>query len=437
MLCSTVHAQSETPRQVRSVFRACFVIVRCLTLGIPLVALPTPMNAQGRLVGRWTSAIAPMYEEWKFGGNGAEQPTADGAGTVRVRQATQWSFPLALAVPIGERWLVDLSGAYASGTVKLATQDSTLTTNEYTLSGLTDVRLRVVGRLAGPPTGNGVLVTLGLVAPTGKTELQAREVNALRVLAAPAFGFQVPTLGSGAGATAGVVGAREISGWALALAASYELRRGYEPGTVVSGVPLPELDPSDAVHLSLGADRLLAGRHAMTLALSADLFTEDHLRESESLGSATAPAQSEISTKPGPVYTLDWQLQLAPPPSFRELTFYAVDRYRAEYSRSGQTVSGSGGNYLDLGARSTLRAGQKMGVLLWLSARHQTGLDSDRALATASVRSGALTLGLVRDMGSGLSMQPFVRGQAGTLDTGDERTNLTGFSFGISLGRQW
>jgi len=418
------------------VFRACFTIVRCVALGVPLIALSTPLNAQGRLVGHWTSAIAPIYEEWRFGGSGAEQPTADGAGTVRVREATQWSFPLALAVPIGERWLVDLSGAYASGVVKLATEDSTLTTNEYTLNGLTDVRLRVVGRLAGAPTGNGVLVTLGLVAPTGKTELEAREANALRVLAAPAFGFQVPALGSGAGATAGVVGAREIGGWALALAASYELRRGYEPGTVVTGVPLPELDPSDAVHLSLGADRLL-GRHAMTVALSADLYTEDHLRESSSLGGATAPTQSEITTKPGPVYTLDWQLQLAPPPAFRELTFYAVDRYRAEYSRSGQTVAGSGGNYLDLGARSTLRAGQKMGVLLWLSARHQTGLDSDRALATASVRSGALTLGLVRDLGSGLSVQPFVRGQAGSLETGNERTNLTGYAFGVSLGRQW
>ena len=430
MFFCTVHAQSEKPRWPRS------AAVQCIALGALLGLLSSPMQAQGRLVGRWTSAIAPVYEGWRFGGSGAEQPTADGASNVRVREASQWSFPIGVAVPIGARWLLDLSGAYASGTVKLASEDSTLTTNEYTLNGLTDVRLRVVGRLAGAPSGNGVLVTLGLVAPTGKTELEAKEVNALRVLAAPALGFQVPTLGAGAGATAGVVGAREIGGWSLALAASYELRRGYEPGTVATGVPLPELDPSDAVHLSLGADRLLGGKHGMTVALSADLFTEDHLRESGSLGGA-APVQNDVTTKPGPVYTLDWQLQLAPPQGFRELTLYAVDRYRAEYSRSGQAVAGSGGNYLDLGARSTIRAGQKMGVLLWLSARHQTGLDSDRALATASMRSGALTLGLVRELGAGLSVQPFVRGQAGTLETGDERTNLTGVAFGISLGRQW
>ena len=427
---STVHVHSGEPRRSRS------AAAQSIALGAVLAAASTPMHAQGRLVGHWTTAVAPIYEEWRFGGSGAEQPTADGAGTVRVREASQWSFPVGAAVPIGERWLVDLSGAYSAGTVKLATEDSTLETNDYSLNGLTDVRLRVVGRLLGPASGNGVLVTLGLVAPTGKTELEAREVNALRVLAAPALGFQVPTLGSGAGATAGVVGARAIGGWSLALAASYEMRRGYEPGTVATGVPLPELDPSDAVHLSLGADRLL-GRHAMTVALSADLFTEDHLRESGSLGGAAVPVLNEVTTKPGPVYTLDWQLQLAPPPAFRELTFYAVDRYRAEYSRSGQTVDGSGGNYLDLGARSTLRAGQKMGVLLWLSARHQTGLDSDRALTTASVRSGALTLGLVRELGAGLSVQPFVRGQAGTLETGAERTNLTGMAFGISLGRQW
>src|SRR5687768_9238133 len=191
-----------------------------------------PLTAQGRLVGSRTSTIGPVYEMWRFGDGGVEQPTADGAGTIRVTKASQWSVPIGFAMPLGERWLADLSGAYASGVVTLAAQESAAGTSEYALSGVTDLRLRLSGRLAGDPAGGGVLLTLGVTAPTGKTGLAPEEVGALRVLAAPALGFQVPTLGAGAGATAGLVGARRLGGWALALGLSYEFRQRYEPGTV-------------------------------------------------------------------------------------------------------------------------------------------------------------------------------------------------------------
>ena len=135
--------------------------------------------------------------------------------------------------------------------------------------------------------------------------------------------------------------------------------------------------------------------------------------------------------------TLDWQLQIAPPAAFRELTLYAVDRYRGAYSRSGETVAGSSGNYLDLGARGVLRAGSKTGVLLWLSGRHQTGLDSDRTLTTAAVRSAAFTVGLVRQLGAGLTAQPFARVQGGTIESGAERSGLSGYAVGFSLTKSW
>src|SRR3712207_8713533 len=52
------------------------------------------------------------------------------------------SLPFAVAVPLGRSWTVDVSGAYATGRVTLAERDTLLRSDEYTLSGLTDVRLR-------------------------------------------------------------------------------------------------------------------------------------------------------------------------------------------------------------------------------------------------------------------------------------------------------
>jgi len=402
------------------------------------VFVTTPLVAQGRLVGARISTIGPVYEMWRFGNGGVEQPTPDGATVVRVTEASQWSLPIAVAVPIGERWLADLTGAYASGVVTLAPQTSATGPSEYTLNGVTDLRLRVSGRLAGNATSGGLLLTLAVTAPTGKTELNPNEVGALQVLASPALGFQVPTLGAGAGATAGLVGARQLGAWSLALGLSYELRRLYEPGAATAGVPLPELDPSDALHISMGVDGLVGGHHAMTVALSTDLFTEDHLRAPATSGSTSASVgTTEVATRLGPMVTLDWQLQIAPPAAFRELTLYAVDRYRGAYSRSGETVAGSSGNYLDLGARGVLRAGSKTGVLLWLSGRHQTGLDSDRTLTTAAVRSAAFTVGLVRQLGAGLTAQPFARVQGGTIESGAERSGLSGYAVGFSLTKSW
>jgi hypothetical protein len=410
------------------------VLRRTLFLAVFVTA---PLVAQGRLVGTRISTIGPVYEMWRFGNGGVEQPTPDGATVVRVTEASQWSLPIAVAVPIGERWLADLTGAYASGVVTLAPQSSASGSTEQKLNGVTDLRLRVSGQLAGNATNGGVLLTLAVTAPTGKTQLNPDEVGALQVIAAPALAFQVPTLGAGAGATAGLVGARKLGAWSLALGLSYEFRRLYEPGTATLGVPLPELNPSDALHMSLGVDGLVGGRHAMTVALSTDVFTADHLRAPTPSGSTGAIGTTEVETKLGPMVTLDWQLQVAPPPAFREITLYAVDRYRGAYSRSGETVAGSSGNYLDLGARGVLRAGSKTGVLLWLSGRHQTGLDSDRTLATAAVRSAAFTLGLERQLGAGLTAQPFARAQRGTIESGADRSGLTGVAAGLSLSKAW
>jgi hypothetical protein len=399
--------------------------IRRAALGaFTITSLAAPAAAQEKLAGFRTTVISPVYESWSFADD-LFQPLASG-DSVRVKRASQWSVPVMVFIPLGRGLSLDVAAAYASGEVELDGRDAArVGADHYSLNGLTDAKIRLTGRLAG----DNVLFTLGFNAPSGKVELDERELDALRVLAAPALNFQIPTLGTGSGGTAGLVFATAVANWAWALGASYEIRNKYAPATVVSagGLSAPDFNPSDAIHVSLGSDGLL-GAHGMTFGLSADFFTEDKVIEDASVSAST--------TQLGPIYTAEWQLRIASR-SFRELTIYAIDRYRSKYKRDGATVPQSDGNYADAGVRSIIALGGRTGILAAANVRHHTGLQSDNTLGTAALASGGLTLGVSRDLGSGYLLQPFVRGQVGRVKTGIHRSNATGLGAGVTLTRRF
>ena len=383
-------------------------------------------SAQGRLVGYRSTAITPMYESWSFS-DGVAQPTTSGAGEVLVDHASQFSIPLSARVPLGDNWTFDLSTAYSNGRVVLTGTDPELNTSEYRLSGITDTRVRATGRL----TPN-ISVTLGLNVPTGKTSLDAEEFSAFRVLAAPPLSFQIARLGSGFSGTAGVVLSRQLGeAWAGALGLSYEMRGSYDPGVLIAALSSSDYSPGDALRVSLGLDGLV-GENGMTFGLSAALYPNDDRISSTTLGS------DFLTTQLGPVLTIDWQFRMARS-GFRELTLYAVDRYRTNY-RVGSSVTGdeavdqSSGNYLDAGVRSIIAAGPGTGILAVANFRHQTGLEVDNTMATAGIVSGAVTLGLVRDLGRNYSVQPFLRGQVGRISSAGNSGPAISFGGGVTAG---
>ncbi len=399
------------------------------TLAALGTALPDTVRAQsgGKLVGATVSDVSVVYESWSFGNDALPLPDL-GGGTASVKSASQLSFPISVQVPIGERWTVDAASAYASGTVKLDAPDPVSGESRYTLSGMTDVRLRATGRVLG----DDLLLTFGVNLPTGKTKLDSDEFSALRVLAAPALSFQSPVLGTGTSGTLGLVYAREAAGWAWAFGGSFEINRSYAPVALVAGLPAPDFSPGNTVHLSIGGDRYI-GQHEMLVGLSADFFGSGELA---GMAAGTGVGEAELAparTKMGPIYTLEWQLRLAAP-EFSELTLYAVDRYRSSFQREGVRVDGSSGNYLDAGVRGVFVAAPNTGVLMALNLRHQTGLDVDNTLATAAVRSGALTLGIVQQLPRGYTLRPFVRGQLGKIESGDVSATATGVAGGVALG---
>jgi hypothetical protein len=400
------------------------LVVRGISLTLVVAATSwTPVAAQGRLVGYRSSTVGVMYENWSFS-DGLAQPIGS-ESSVLVDQASQFSIPLLVRVPLAENWAVDVSGAYSTGRVVLLGTDPELNTSEYRLSGITDTRLRATGRLTP-----GVSLTLGLNVPTGKTSLDAEEFKAFRVLAAPVLGFQIARLGSGFSGTAGVVLSRPLGeAWAGALGLSYEMRGSYEPGVLIASLSSSDYSPGDAIRISLGLDGLV-GQNGMTLGLSADVYpNQDRIAN---------PDGGFLTTKLGPVFTADWQFRLGLG-GFREFTLYAVDRYRTKYRTGSSELPDapepqSSGNYLDAGIRSIIDAGAATGVLAAANFRHQTGLEADNTIATAAIVSGAVTLGVVRDLGGGYILQPFVRGQVGRINTAGESSTGVGFGGGMTLG---
>ncbi len=423
MMRASSHLSSARPRRhsKSQILSGAALLAGCM------VAVANPVQAQGTLVGRGTASVGPVAE-WAQFGDGIVQPSLVGSDSARVKSARQWSVPFALIYPFGDRVTVDLAGTYTAGEVTLDGTDAALGKSTYELRGMSDLRLRATTHLVG----DNVLFTLGATLPTGTTELNREELSALRVLAAPALGFQAPGVGLGPGGTAGLVLARQMGAWAWALAGSYEIRGTYSPiSAFTAGLPAADYDPGDAVHLSLGTDGLI-GQHAMTFTVSTDIFTKDELSLPSGSGGNMPPI---AAVQMGPVYGADWQLHVGTT-AFRELSFYVSDRYRTKYELNGTAVDGSSGNYLDAGLRSVRPLGRNTDFLAGLQFRHQTGLDADRTLATAAALSGGLTLGLSRVVGV-LIVQPFVRAQVGTVDSGGERVTLTGMGGGLAIGARF
>ena len=220
---------------------------------------------------------------------------------------------------------------------------------------------------------------------------------------------------------------RLVAGWAWALGTSYELRGGYRPiEALVAGAGKPDLDPGDAVHVSLGTDGLV-GPHRMSLTLSGDLYGKDQLTFDVGGG------DTKSSYTLGPSYGAEWQLQVAPG-RFRELVVYAVDRYRTQFKdNDGDRVDGSSGNELDAGATGVVGTAGRTGILLGIDGRYHTGLSVDNTIATAAMRAFGATAGLSMDAGA-LAVRPFVRAQIGSIRNGGESASATGLSGGLTIG---
>lgn len=366
------------------------------------VALPAALAAQDRLLASSVMAIGITADRATFGNTGYAQAGVFGADSVRAQRLTQFGVPVSLSLAISPLWTLDVQTLYSQLTLGYRAMAPTATaTREATLSGASDVRTRLTGRLLN----DAVVFTVGANLPTGATKLTGNDFLVLQTASAPAIGLGTPPVGTGPSGTLGVVGARQVAGGALAIGGSYEFRGTYQPvAALVAGAPSADFRPGNVTRLSMGYDRLV-GKHRLVLSASADLFQNDVLTDRR----LSTPVVSAVRL--GPVITTDAQLHLAVARA-REFLLWGSHRFRERFERDGRTVAGSNGSYVDVGVRTRLPLARTLDLLLTADARHHSGLAINQGLATARSTSGSGTIGLLVQAGR-YSIQPYLRGRQG------------------------
>lgn len=396
---------------------AAFVAVTC--------AISKPLQAQDRLIGLRAISGGAVFEQVTFGDAGLLQGSQLGQDSIRVTGATQMTFPVSAAMPLGRSWTLDITTVFATGEVAF-TPAAGGAERTASLSGLSDVRVRTTGRFFD----DGLILTLGANLPTGQTELDSLELTALRVLAAPALSMGSSPIGSGPSGTVGLLTAQRMGEWAVALGLAYEYRGTYQPvAAFVTGAPSADFQPGGAIRASIGLDRLI-GNHRLSLTAAGDMYQADELRGAASTGAPLATVQL------GPVLSADAQLQLGVP-RVRDLMLWSAVRYRINYSRNHVTVEDSDGMYLDGGMRTTIPLATRTDLVVAASGRFHTGLAIDEGLPTSGVTSGSLTLGFSQRIGK-LSLQPFARGTLGNVNARGtardrQQASFTGLTGGLVL----
>ena len=391
----------------------------CVAVAVALACDLRTAAAQTLLLEPRVATGAPSIQQWSF---------SDGlrSDSIMISSATQFALPVAVSFVPARDWRIGISGTYARGSVSTAA-GSVTGESGLDLSGLTDLKIRGVGRLLG----ERLWVTVGLNLPTGRSGLSESEVAAIRILGAPALRLTTPVLGSGLGVIAGPVFTGRLGGWSVGLGLSVELRNGYTPleFTLAGGsATVAEMDPAEAVHISLGVDRLV-GSGKMAFLLVSDRYGTDAV----TLSAPAGTIQSEYEL--GPSYGVRWLYRLTTQ-NVRDLQFEVNSRWRTEFSRGGAAVGGSAGSYIDAGVTAALGSVGGLGWVLGGVLSRDSGLDLDDALHTAAMTSAQATVGVELALGRH-TLQPFLRAGFGSFDTGGGGQSGRLFGAGVTLRTEW
>jgi len=392
-----------------------------LTLALAgLAAGAAAARAQIPFDGKDGWRIAPIAQAWSFGCCSGDSATGS------LKSASQVTLPLSGAFALGRSVLIDAYAAYMVGTA--TSRDSgSVPSHTVRVDGITDITVRGSAKLAG----DDVRLTVGLNLPTGLTNLDSSQFQSMLVLSSPVLNAMTPVLGSGFSATAGVVGAKHIGGWAWGAGASYQYRGTYSPfqaaalglGSAVTNV---QLAPGSAIRLSVGADGLV-GQGAMAFSVAATFYTQDALTQ-------TLPGDTLVSTKVtlGPMFQGEWRWRMTSP-AFRELNVYAYDRYVMRYSNAaGQSVPGTNGNFLYGGVSGVTSLNPSMSLVSQVHARWLTGLSIDNTLATAATVTGGAGIGVAFTTGP-VIITPTVGGEYGKINSGLQTFPVTELQFTLTF----
>lgn len=361
---------------------------RLLLAAAALCALAVP--AQAQLARDFGVTVAPNYRSFAL------------SDELAASSASLFMLPVAVIVPLGDRFALDAYAAYAMGAVE--TSGGTLE-----LSGPVDTQVRATW--AATPWAR---VTLGVNVPTGNSSHSLEEAQVAAILATDLFGFREASFGVGTAFTTGVAAAHQLGDWGVGYGASYRLAGEFEPIEDESLV----YSPGDELVARLALDRNLGTGSKLTIGGTYQHFSDDEIGESNLFRpGARVRGDASYAFRAGATTTV---------------TVYAADAWRQQGEASLLTEEGE--ETTPVGAQNMIIMGAaaNTGGRLRLSPRADVRILSHEEGAGSGWVLGA---GTGVDVGlAGLALTPRARAMFGSIEAqGGESHGFTGFEVELAV----
>ncbi len=245
----------NTSLQLRSFHISAVIVAIVVVLSRTAVAqIDNPGGSQSMFRGVSGVTLGATMQQW----------TLQDSGTV-----LQQSAPVSVAIPIGNRMLIAVMN---SGAVSRSTVD---TGNGEAVTEVTDVVDTRIS-LSYVLPGDKIWLTGGVSIPTGRTRLNAEQLQLTSLISQTAFAYQVPTFGQGYTGNIGLVYAGTITRrMVLGAGLSYFYKAAYEPLEVDNKF---EYDGGDEISANIGYDFITFSKTGrISLDITGTYFLDDQL----------------------------------------------------------------------------------------------------------------------------------------------------------------
>lgn len=177
----------------------------------------------------------------------------------------QFSIPVTFIVPVNEHLQLNLatSPAFSGYT----------STSTVGLNGLSDTRCSG-SYLFGEDT---FMATFGVSLPTGRHALTSDELLVANILALHALNFDVPILGQGLDATAGLIAAQRLGDRVLGLGVGFLLRNAFEP---IENATV-KYNPGDEITVTCALDQPLGRKNKLMVDAGYTVYSSDRVEGTE------------------------------------------------------------------------------------------------------------------------------------------------------------
>lgn len=256
-----------------------------------------------------------------------------------VKSIQQWSFPVGVIVPLGERFSFDVGTHYVS------TRVTDPSGSHETLNGFTDTQLR-----ASYVFGKDLLVTsLMINLPTGREQTNGRDFTIASSVSSNFLLFPVNNYGSGTSATGGVAVATPIGSWNLGLAGSLRVNAAYKPFTDASSSSV-KYKPGVETRLRVGADRLV-GQSRLAFGFTFSTFGDDRFTGAGTGTGAYNPGNRFIT-----------EANFTTPAGSGLVSVYAWDYYRSSSGKNSGLAASNRENIITGGVSGAFPVASKIRI---------------------------------------------------------------------------